>query len=276
MPNFVRTLCITIASGLFSFVPKLYKLFYDLAANHNLFSSETLQTFSRNIYVLISVVMLFAFAVKAIESIINPDLLFDSKKGFTAVIKRSAIALVLIIAVPYGFNLFYQVQDEVMSKSLIEKMILGVNVSNSNGNLAESSGAAQMLGSVALQSVLYPEGDTCTEYEDTNVCSEYSSVINEDVGKLVGMVDNINEKVENSEGNEDFVLTYEWNGLLSVIVGAVLVYMLAIFCLDTALRLIKMAFLELTAPISIIAYIYAGNDTLKKWWKEFKEEWWKN
>ena len=268
MPNFVRTLCITIASGLFSFVPKLYKLFYDLAANHNLFSSETLQTFSRNIYVLISVVMLFAFAVKAIESIINPDLLFDSKKGFTAVIKRSAIALVLIIAVPYGFNLFYQVQDEVMSKSLIEKMILGVNVSNSNGNLAESSGAAQMLGSVALQSVLYPEGDTCTEYEDTNVCSEYSSVINEDVGKLVGMVDNINEKVENSEGNEDFVLTYEWNGLLSVIVGAVLVYMLAIFCLDTALRLIKMAFLELTAPISIIAYIYAGNDTLKKWWKE--------
>ena len=269
MVNFVRTLCITIASGLFSFVPKLYKLFYDLAANHNLFSSETLQTFSRNIYVLISVVMLFAFAVKAIESIINPDLLFDSKKGFTSVIKRSAIALVLIVLVPYGFTLFYQVQDEVMSKSLIEKIILGVNVDNSSGNLAESSGAAQMLGSMAIQAVLYPTEDgTCTEYEDTNVCSEYSSVINEDVGKLGGMVDNINEKVENSEGNEEYVLTYEWNGLLSVIVAGVLVYMLAIFCLDTALRLIKMAFLELTAPISIIAYIYAGNDTLKKWWKE--------
>lgn len=278
MVNFVRTLCITIASGLFSFVPKLYKLFYDLAANHNLFSSETLQTFSRNIYVLISVVMLFAFAVKAIESIINPDLLFDSKKGFTSVIKRSAIALVLIVLVPYGFTLFYQVQDEVMSKSLIEKIILGVNIENNitetqndgtcPSNLAEASGAAQMLASVAIQSVLYPEGDTCTEYEDTNVCSEYSSVINEDVGKLIGMVDNINEKVENSEGNEEYVLTYEWNGLLSVIVGGVLVYMLAIFCLDTALRLIKMTFLELTAPISIIAYIYAGNDILKKWWKE--------
>lgn len=269
MVNFVRTLCITIASGLFSFVPKLYKLFYDLAGNHNLFSSDTLQTFSRNIYVLISVVMLFAFAVKAIESIINPDLLFDSKKGFTSIIKRSAIALVLIILVPYGFTLFYQVQDDVMSKSLIEKIILGVNIDNSSGNLAESSGAAQMLGAMAIQSVLYPAEDgTCTEYEDTNVCSEYSTVINEDVSKLIGMVDNINEKVENSEGNEEYVLTYEWNGLLSVIVGGVLVYMLAIFCLDTALRLIKMAFLELTAPISIIAYIYAGNDTLKKWWKE--------
>lgn len=270
MVNFIRSFCITICWALFNFIPVLYNLFYDLAANHDLISSTKLDEFSRNIYVLVSVVMLFAFAVKAIESIINPDMLFDSKKGFASVIKRSVIALVLIVGVPFGFELFYQVQDEVMAKSLIEKIIIGVSINNNETgeeNLAEKSGAGQMLASTALNSVLYPkEEDTCTEYEDSDVCSKYNDAMI-DIGKLANLIPHINEKVGDGD-DADYVLTYEGAGLLSIVVGVVLIYMLAIFCIDTALRLVKMAFLELTAPISIVAYIFGGNDILKKWWKE--------
>lgn len=268
MTDFIRSLCITICTALFNFIPTLCKLFYDLAANHNLFSSETIDTFSKNIYVLVSVVMLFAFAVKAIESIINPDMLFDSKKGFTSVIKRSVIALVLIIAIPFGFDFFYKFQDEVMGKSLIEKLIIGVSVGE-NENLSETSGAGQMLASSALASVLHPrEDDTCTEYEDSDVCIKYNNAI-EDVGKLYKLIPDINEKVT-IDGDKEYVLTYEGYGLLSVLVGGVLIYMLTLFCIDTALRLIKLSFLELSAPISVVAYIFGGNDILKKWFKEVK------
>lgn len=268
MVNFFRSLCITICAALFNFIPSLYKLFYDLASNHDLFSSETIDTFSKNIYILVSVVMLFAFAVKAIESIINPDMLFDSKKGFTSVIKRSVIALVLIVAIPFGFDFFYKFQDEVMSKSLIEKLIIGVSVGE-NTNLAEESGAGQMLASSALASVLYPKDeDTCVEYEDSNVCMNYNNAI-EDISKLYKLIPDINEKV--GDGDEaDYVLVYEGVGLLSILVGVVLIYMLVLFCIDTALRLIKMSFLELTAPISVVAYIFGGNDILKNWFKEVK------
>lgn len=272
MANFIRSLCITICTALFNFIPTLYKLFYDLASNHELFSSETIDTFSRNIYVLVSVVMLFAFAVKAIESIINPDMLFDSKKGFASVIKRSVIALVLIVAIPFGFELFYKFQDEVMRKSLIEKIIIGVAINedgNGTENLAEKSGAGDMLSSTALSSVLYPAAkDTCIEYEDSDVCTKYNDAI-EDISKLYKLIPDINEKVD-IEGEEEYALTYEGFGLLSILVGVVLIYMLVLFCIDTALRLVKMAFLEITAPISVVAYIFGGNDILKNWFKEVK------
>lgn len=271
MTNFIRSLCITICTALFNFIPTLYKLFYDLASNHELFSSETIDTFSRNIYVLVSVVMLFAFAVKAIESIINPDMLLDSKKGFVSVIKRSVIALVLIVAIPFGFDLFYKFQDEVMGKSLIEKVIIGVAINedgNGSENLAEKSGAANMLSSTALSSVLYPAAkDTCVEYEDSDVCTKYNDAI-EDISKLYKLIPDINEKVEGEDGEEEYALTYEGFGLLSILVGVVLIYMLVLFCIDTALRLVKMAFLEITAPVSVVAYIFGGNDILKNWFKE--------
>lgn len=273
MPNFIRSLCLTISTAFFHFIPKLYQLFYDLAANHNLFSEETIDTFSRNIYVLVSVVMLFAFAVKAIESIINPDMLLDSKKGYVSVIKRSAIALLLIVGIPFAFDLFYKVQDEIMAKSLIEKVIIGVSVNN-NGtgdeNLVEKSGAGNMLASTALKAVLYPAGeDTCVQYEDSDVCSNYNATM-DDIDKMGRLIPDINEKVEGEDGEEDYVLTYEGYGIISILVGAVILYMLVLFCIDTALRLVKMGFLEITAPISVIAYIFGGNDILKNWFKEVR------
>ena len=44
--------------------------------------------------------------------------------------------------------------------------------------------------------------------------------------------------------------------------------MLVLFCLDMGVRLIKLGLLEITAPVSVIAYIYNGTESLQKWTKE--------
>lgn len=63
----------------------------------------------------------------------------------------------------------------------------------------------------------------------------------------------------------------EYNIILSTVVGAAIVYMLIIMCLDVALRSVKLAFYEIIAPIPIVTYIGTkdGKDTmLNKWFGE--------
>ena len=302
MANFIRSLCMVISSAFFTMIPKLYGLFYDLAAQPTLFLPETLQKLSNNIYVLVSVVMLFALAMKSITAIVNPELLGDSKKGVLGVLKRAFIALVLIIVIPFGFKWFYDFQTEVMSKSLIEKVILGMALDEGE-NVESKYNVGQILASTTLQSVLYPsDGDECNpgvgvglnlsaitfptkklvdvDLSSFNLCSAYNKAIEEDVSYTQSMITAINAETgfragtnasdigtEGLNGNY-YVLTFEYWGLLAVVVSGVIVYMLVLFCIDSAVRLIKMGFLELTAPISVVAYIYGGNDVLKNWFKE--------
>lgn len=300
MGNFLRSLCMTISAALFDFIPKLYKLFYDLSVQPTLFLPETLQNLSKNIYVLMSVVMLFAFASKALAAIINPDLLFDSKKGFTSVIKRSVIALVLIIAVPFAFNYFYEFQQQIMDNSVIEKLIIGSSINDNDKNdkkIVDSAG--QILASTAFSSVVYPNSDdgTCDAGNGMGIigdaasvlsgltkltpspgnivgtftiCNVYESAVNDDITWVIMLPNIINAEKGSVKALvwNDYVLTLDWYGLLAVLVSLAIVYFLIIFCMDSALRLIKMGFLELTAPIVIMAYVFGGNDILKKWWKE--------
>lgn len=296
MANFIRSLCMVISSAFFSMIPKLYSLFYDLAAQPTLFLPETLQKLSNNIYVLVSVVMLFALATKLISAIVNPDLLGDSKKGVVGVFKRIFIALFLIIIIPFGFEYFYKFQTEIISKSLIEKVILGMAIDEGE-NVDSRYNIGQILASTTLQSVLYPsDGDEChpgtgigiaqggfhplfplkslidIDNSSYSLCDFYNMSINENVEYTMAMVPFINAETGLEVGNavnaNYYVLTFEYWGLLSVVVSGVIVYMLVLFCIDSAVRLIKMGFLELTAPISVIAYIYGGENVLKNWFKE--------
>lgn len=265
MSNFLRSIFIYICGVIFQLIPPLYRLFYDLAGA-TFFQQDVIKTFSKNLYILLSVVMLFAFAVKALESIINPDLLFDSKKGFTGVLKRSIIALLLIIIIPFAFDKFYEYQNEIMSKSLIEKMILGVNIEGSSDeNTADKTGAGQMMAGLTLQSILYlAEPDVA--YEDMKPTIEaYDATIGEDISQIFKVAPDINEKYDTEDG-EEYIFEFHW--FIALIGGIFIIYALVTFCLDTAERVVRLGFLELTAPISVIAYVYGGNDILKNWASE--------
>lgn len=356
MMNFIRSLSITIGAFFLEIIPTLYSLFHGLAAEPTLFNTEEIRTLTNNIYVLVSVVMLFAFATRAIAAIVNPDNLWDSKKGVTGVIKRSLIALVLIIAIPFGFEYFYIFQTKIINNYLIEKLILGIDVTNIKLSEAEqkelekqiededneltedilryryihsvsSYKIGQNLAQNVLAATLYPNpafGDKCksTVGTKTNVtgiatlgmlgppvvltysgslCSSYNKAISTNIAYITFIIPQINDTigfnstttnllldaVDNAASTIDnaldtsisdytkssdeltgYVLNFDYGGLLLVISAGAVVYLLIIFCIDSAVRLIKMAFLEITAPISIMAYIFGGSDVLKKWFKE--------
>ncbi|MBQ9024215.1 MAG: hypothetical protein IJ105_03220 [Bacilli bacterium] len=334
MMNFIRSLCMTISAALLKAIPTLYALFHGLAAQPTIFNTAEIRELTNNIYTLVSVVMLFAFATKAISAIVNPDNLWDSKKGVTGVLKRSVIALVLIVAVPFGFQYFYEFQTQIINNNLIEKLILGIDYSQETltdeeqaeldkllsetdsesskklyQNVYKRKSAAYNIGlnlsQQILSSTLHPtktdsSGDKCVSNGvgvsiinpvthpiktwlglkpidvslGSNVCENYNNAIS---GDSIDYVDYLVPQINSIVGVETpvpgqnasyYVLDFDYWGLLCVIASGAVVYLLIIFCIDSAVRLIKMAFLEITAPVSIMAYIFGGNDVLKKWFRE--------
>ena len=70
------------------------------------------------------------------------------------------------------------------------------------------------------------------------------------------------------DGAEVFIIEYRY--IFSTVVGVVVVLILLSFCLDVALRSVKLAFLQIIAPIPIISFIdpKSGKDGIfKKWYK---------
>ena len=127
-----------------------------------------------------------------------------------------------------------------------------------------------------MSAVLYPDDEMADADGNVNVSvsvSEYySKMIAEDLPKYIGAVaKNINATAinpENANISNDEAYAFKFNGLIAIVVGLVTVYILVIFAIDVAVRVFKMAFMELTAPISIVSYVAAGDKILSSWFKE--------
>lgn len=278
MEGLFRKIAIYLCKPIYCLIVYMYKIFYNIATTRFL-QSEIVQEISANIYTLVSVVMLFAFSVTILSAIVNPDLLSDGKKGVKAVFKRAIIALMLIVVIPFAFDELYKIQETIMKNSLIEKIVVGIeyNCNSSDKSKCEAGGnGGQVIAGTLMSAVLYIDDEMADADGNVNVSvsvSEYySKMIAEDLPKYIGAVaKNINATAinpENANISNDEAYAFKFNGLIAIVVGLVTVYILVIFAIDVAVRVFKMAFMELTAPISIVSYVAAGDKILSSWFKE--------
>lgn len=264
MQELLRKLCVWICVPIYNLIPKLYSIFYSLA-NTEFLSSDVIEQFSANIYILVSVVMLFAFSITILSAIVNPDLLTDNKKGVSALFKRSIIGLALMVLVPFAFNEMYSITESIMDNMLVEKIIVGYNCSGSECEKGGNGG--QVIAGTLINSVLYPVDDEVQVSSDIN--NSYRSMVQTDIGEISNVASDINILRQDSGGNSiDGDFAFHFDGLIAIIAGAGVCYILLLFALDMAVRIFKLAFLELTAPISIVSYIGVGDKILSSWLKE--------
>lgn len=282
MGGLLRKICIYLCKPIYILIVYMYKIFYNIATTRFL-KSEIVQQISANIYTLVSVVMLFAFSITILSAIVNPDLLNDGKKGVKAVFKRAIIALLLIVVIPFAFNELYTIQDSVMSNSLIEKIVVGINFDCDNDDDSTCAGGngGQVIAGTLISSVLYPE----EEYKDAdgtitvgaNISEAYKKMVAEDIKYIGSIAKNINVTADGSGGSDgkalkldydDDAYAFHFDGLIAIAVGLATVYILVLFAIDVAVRVFQLAFMELTAPISIVSYVAAGDKMLSSWFKE--------
>ena len=260
--DFLRWIAIWICVPIYKTIPKMYSIFYFLS-NARFLSEGVIDELSKNLYVLVSVVMLFAFSATLLSAIVNPDLFADKKKGFWAVFKRSVIGIVLIVGIPFLFDLAYEFQGAIMQNNTIEKIVLGINYSDDSNTIGGKGG--QVIAGKLISSVVYPYADE-VEVEVDGLAEAYEKMITTDIEYISTVAKHIDAAPAGDSTDEDYALKFD--GLIAIIAGGVTVYILLIFAIDMAVRMFKLAFLELTAPISIMAYIAVGDEVFGKWRKE--------
>lgn len=274
MGGLFRKLFIYICVPIYNLIVYMYKIFYSIATTRFL-KDDLIQQFSSNIYVLVSAVMLFAFSITILSAIVNPDLLTDNKKGVSALFKRSIIALALMVLVPFAFNQLYDIQESVMTNSLIEKIVVGINLCDpdTDSDCEIGGNGGQVIAGTLISSVLYPapvEGDEMRVSED--ISENYKNMVAKDIRNIGLLAPDINTTTEDGSkllyhfDDEDYA--FHFDGLIAIIAGLATVYILTIYAIDVAVRVFKLAFLELTAPISIVAYVGVGDKMLSSWFKE--------
>lgn len=243
-------ICLSIDVLLYKLIGSTFQIF-NILSEARLFSSEALGRFTSRIYLIISVVMLFILAYSFLTVIINPDNMTKGNSSPGKIVKNIIVALIVLVFTPTAFNYAYGFQTSLIKNNVIGKLVLGAEKSEDIYTMSGEFSTTVFTGSYYLAETHSEEAEL---YYDTAVMS--SKLEN----NVMAFVDTI-----------PYVQTgdIEYNYIISTVVGIFVLYILLTFIFDLALRAVKLAFLELFAPVPALLYMIPGKEkSLNTWFKD--------
>ena len=117
----------TIDSALFNFIATLYDLLIAISRTSVLSQGDIAQ-FATRIEILLGIFMLFKMSFSLITYIVNPDDFTDKQKGFGKLVQNSVISLVLLVLVPYIFQMAFSLQAKILDDNILAKLLLGEKI----------------------------------------------------------------------------------------------------------------------------------------------------
>lgn len=289
----------------------LYQLLLYLA-NLDLFQMSTLadnpdptnviMNFSSRVYALLGIFMLFKISFSILQYMVNPDDFSDKSKGFGKMVTNTLISLCLIVAVPYIFQFAFKAQGIILESNFLGQLILG-NTTTSGESTSEELKDMNLNEEMAedLQFLVYGSFFS-VDSSVTDKCSSGPVLGTKSMAQNVGCLNYLAERFESVGGanklgdffaaggvesterrfdafgevvnikTEDNKYLFKYMPVISTVAGGFVVVMLLSFCIDVAVRIIKLGFLEIIAPIPIISYMdpkQSGKDgMLGRWGSE--------
>lgn len=291
---------ILIDSVVYFFVSQGFKMYIALS-QFKLFDNSTFKDLINRTYIIIGVVSLFIVAYALINSIINPDNASKGDKSLSKIVKNIVFAIIGIAIVPTLFDYFYYFQRVILCNNVIPKIFLAQEgYDSSSGVLDENIGPE--FATYLFQSFFYPNSisekniSEITDGTDLLKASAEEVVItgieifkkDESTGEFNFLkVDSysLQEAYEATTKGESFFNAYRpfllgdigfknsvanntinYLIIISTIAGVYCAYVLANLCIDMAVRAIKLAYLELIAPLPIMTIIVPGKKGVFDTW----------
>lgn len=264
-------LLLKIDSIVYTFIDWIYQIILMLADGDILGNTNIVDELINRLYLIIGVIILFLVAYSLLRSMVNPDEALKGKESPVKIIQNVIISVVLIALVPYIFNFAMDFQNSLLRQNTIGRLILGEgNAENSSSETIDNGGfniainvfsaffqpntsAGYCTGNPSIDQN-YPD---CTMLSDTIDGTDYYTWWNNEVyeAKNFGAIADASDLVANERISYTFII--------STIAGAYVVYVLAIYCIEIAIRLVKLAVFQLIAPLPILARIVPKEDTKK-------------
>ena len=281
----MRVFFFSIDKIVYNFIPIIYDFLITIARTSILSQADILDMASR-VYRLLAVFMVFKVTFSLIMYTINPDDFSDKTKGIGKLTTNIVISLGLLILTPFIFNYAYQLQTIVLEDNSLGVLIFGKAVDGSESYFDTAGDKMAYMTVLPFFSPNLALGDLYNCSSMVNVDGSFSNnckaalegldVDKVTIGNYVAGIENKNlaltfrmdmaTAVDKDKG--EYVIDYRY--VFSTVVGVIIILLLITFCMDVALRSIKLAFLQLVAPIPIISYVdpKSGKDGLfKKWYQ---------
>lgn len=284
-------LMLNLTGGIYNFICYIYDIFYFLCG-FELFSNDVYGKIVEQIYIVLGLIMTFVLAYSLLKAVINPDEFAKGETSFPKLIKNILVSLVIIVILPTVFTIAFSVQNSLLNNNVIPKLILGDSSKyaergdNNNlniivGGTAGSVSGGRYIASEMFKAFLYPN-------KESNVCGEDNDECRNKITNDTGWYDfwtdeKTLEEVDNlvleggSFGNYSIFAKSVKKGnvsfdfIFAVAAGIFVAYVLLNFCFDMALRVVKLAFYQIIAPIPVICRIIPGGklkDVFSKWTKQ--------
>ena len=273
------TIFLMINSFIYDLINFTYQVFLAIASAQ-IFTSDQYQNMAQKVYVVIGVVALFFVAYALLRAIADPEGAAKGDMAVGKIVPNLLKAIILIAFVPTIFNIAYNVQNVILKNNVIPALIVGnsynttSDVAKINGGTFDLKKAGNNLANDTFTQFLTPtdgtrssitlEGDckigTCIEKDNVEGISYedmFKSVDDESKGYIVYA--NLGETA--ADGKLDF------NFLMQFAVGLFMVYVFVSFCIDMGVRVIKLAYYQIIAPIPILTLIIPGQKKIFDNWK---------
>lgn len=267
---------ISLVGSIFKLVNSAYRIFLALA-EADIFKNAEFDIITKNMYEILSIVMLFALAYGILVKIVDPE---NSKSGVDGkkILQKLVMAIVLLALIPSIFSFMFGLQEAILESNVLNSIFTG----SSNVGAQNIQNAGNVMAVNSFKPFFTPNVNSDVNPEDARGSitnhTEYGITLGNNGSYgckkdqcTLADVDSFAEKTGDfgfyqafaaniNEGEVDF----QW--LIALVVGGFLVYAMISFCFDMALRVCKLAFFEIIAPIAIFCNVIPKmEDVFKKW-----------
>lgn len=259
----LRTFAAFFCKVIYQLIAWLYELFITIA-KVNILSSEDIAPIYQRVTMILTIVMVFYITFEFVKYVVQPDTIGDKEKGVSNLAYKMIIVILLIAFVPRIFSLAYNLQGKIIENQIFSKVILGkkeVDMSTYGRGF-----------SADMFSVFYKVNEEACNGCDSEGVVNFNLNRLRETGDLKYLNIGLNEskKIENpASGKNEETPTIDFDGLLAIIVGALILYILALYCIDVGTRYAQLIFLQIISPVAIMGYLTPKKDNMfSKWTKQ--------
>ena len=283
---------ISIVAGIYQLVGYVYQIFLLLVNSTDIFTEDQFNEIVNKVYIILGVVMLFVIAYNILTYIIDPE---KNKGGQDArkVLVNIVTSLIMIVIAPAGFSLAFRFQKVIINYDIVGQMFNGIVYGSGNQTYNDSIKDGGYLMAVdTFVAFFVPSNSNSTSYDiaaastmnqnDLNYsgCSSYSLNCNSVGSCSLQQAKEAALKCHTFKpfkafaynchegGDFDQIHYIDFSFIIGLIAGGYLLYVIVSFCFDITVRLVKLVFYQIMAPICIsFRIIPKKDDIFKNWWK---------
>lgn len=266
----LRKLAGSICNAIYSLISILFDVFYNLAnirilnaryEVNGVWHDAPITVIYKRVTLLLGIIMVFYVTFQFIKYVLEPDTFSDKEKGGEKLVFKLIIVVVLMGTVPTIFDKAYDIQRLILNSHLIDKVLIG----NTNSNMGSFG---RNLSANVFSLFYYPDVSISEELicEDELECQE---IVKMNLGGLTRagsmpvITTGLGKKV--SEGR----YAIHFDAWFAMGVGLFLCYILVLYVIDVGVRVAQLTYLQIIAPIPIIAYLSPKKDGMfQKWVKQ--------